>query len=36
MRDGSKGAMAEEMSSIEEKRDGNRRNEKRKERTEKW
>lgn len=29
MRDGSKGAMVEEVSSIEQKRDGNRRNKKR-------
>lgn len=30
MRDSSKGAIVEEMSNIEQKRDGNRRNEKRK------
>lgn len=35
MRDGSKGAMVEEVSSIKQKTDGNRRNEKRKEKIEK-
>lgn len=36
LRDGSKGAMVEEMSSVEQKRDGNRHNKKRKEKIEKW